>query len=293
MARRANRRGPTRCGFRDSQAFRGGRLPRPWACTNSGALLFQASPRAELAASLRLFLPGRLFALGEAFRPSRYDPLRRPPPPFPAAGARQRGRAALHIGRPASGSPGRRRIREMSLRGKAFAGWRRPGHRTSGAGPRARPDSRPANQGLTRSPGSEARSPRQANGSRLRRVRERTAGHRLRADARAHVLAPPPDCAPFAPSCRRGSCASSRARCGRGLSGSATGAGSSECSTWRDARLRSLPRRPARRSSTSGSGPRRARVQQAIAALAAALEEDGAAEVSSARLEKRRGPRPS
>jgi hypothetical protein len=42
------------------------------------------------------------------------------------------------------------------LAGKSFAGWQRPGLRTSGPGPRARPDWSPANQGLTRSPGSEA-----------------------------------------------------------------------------------------------------------------------------------------
>jgi hypothetical protein len=40
-----------------------------------------------------------------------------------------------------------------------------------GFGPRARPDSCPANQGLTRSPGSGVRSPWQPSSFRLRRVR--------------------------------------------------------------------------------------------------------------------------
>jgi hypothetical protein len=49
------------------------------------------------------------------------------------------------------------------------------GLRTLGPGPRARPDSRPANQGLTRSLGPGARSPRQPSWFRLRRVREAAA----------------------------------------------------------------------------------------------------------------------
>jgi hypothetical protein len=39
---------------------------------------------------------------------------------------------------------------------RSCAGWQRLGLRTPGPGPRARPDSRPAKQGSTRSPGSEA-----------------------------------------------------------------------------------------------------------------------------------------